>query len=87
MHELHYFHKSKKGICGDDFNNKEQSDLINLSFILSLSELLRFELPFSGKFVGEYAVVTMSNNEKYYIGEGSFIGLRDAILINSVTNV
>jgi len=79
FHQLHYFKKSQNGICADDFTNKEQLDTINLMFILSLSDLLNFDLPLSGKHVGQYALVTMSNNDKYYIWRNSFMYLKNVL--------
>src|SRR5690606_18753900 len=76
---LHFFKKSNNGICADDFKNKTEIDTINLKMILSLSELLKFETPLSGRYVGKYAMLTMSNNDKYYIHENSFADLSNAI--------
>jgi len=78
LFKLHYFKKAEH-ICGDDFKNKNQIDTINLNHVLSLSELQKFNLPFSGKFVGKYALATMVNNDKYYIKEDSFSELSSAL--------
>ncbi len=54
-------------------------DTINLKFLLSLSDLQKFETPLSGRYVGKFALVTMSNNDKYYIDEDSFADLSEAL--------
>ena len=79
MYKLHYFRKSQTGICADDFKNAKEVDTINLNFLLSLSDLQTFVTPLSGRYVGNFARVTMSNNDKYYIDENSFADLSEAI--------
>lgn len=76
---LKYFSKSDQGICSNDFTNTEQLVKINLEFVLSLSELERFILPLSGELADSYALLTMSNNDKYYIREKVFKELSNAI--------
>ena len=78
-HYLKYFHTGK-GICGDDFKNDEKIITININFILSLSELQTFELPFSGKYIGTFASLTMSNNDVYYLKQESYLELSKALL-------
>ena len=75
FYQLRYFKKSTNGLCGADFENKEEKDMVNIPLISSVSDLISFKLPFSNGFVGKYAVVTMNNGEKYYIGEESFLSL------------
>jgi hypothetical protein len=70
--ELKYFSKSSKGISASDFENEAKNVKINIDFILSLSEIETFKLPLSENFAGKYALVTMSNNDKYYIKENIF---------------
>ena len=79
MFKLQFFQKSQNGICAKDLQNNQQAENINLKFLLSLSDLLRFETPFTGCFVGNYAVVTMSNNDRYFIDEKAFYDLSDAV--------
>ena len=79
FYKLLYFKKSQDGICGEDFKNKQEIETINLKFLLSLSGLIKYENPFSGCFVGCFATVTMSNNEKYFIDENSFYNVSNAI--------
>ena len=79
MYKLHYFIKSQTGICADDFKNAKEVDTINLNFLLSLSDLQTFVTPLSGRYVGKFARVTMSNNDKYYIDENSFADLSETI--------
>jgi hypothetical protein len=69
---LLYFKKSQTGICADDFKNKEKVDIINLEYLLSVSDLESFMTPFTGRYVGKFAIVKMSNNDTYYIGGASF---------------
>lgn len=73
------FFATGKGICGDDFKNKDMETKINPRFILSLTPLRMFTLPFSDRQVRKYAVLTMSNNDKYYLREESYLFLNDAI--------
>jgi hypothetical protein len=79
MFKLHFFKKSQNGICADDFKNAKEIDTINLKYLLSLSDLQKFETPLSGRYVGKFALVTMSNNDKYYIDENSFADLSEAL--------
>lgn len=79
MYKLHYFRKSQTGICADDFKNVKKVVKINLKFLLSLSDLKIFSTVFTEKYVGKFAVVTMSNNDKYYIDENSFSDLSQAL--------
>lgn len=79
MYKLHYFKKSQTGICADDFKNAKKVDTINLNFILSLSDLKKFVTPLSRRYVGKFAIVTMNNNDKYYIDENSFAYLLEAL--------
>lgn len=78
LYKLHFFKKGT-GLCADDFNNKEYFENINPEFILSISGILSFNTPLSKRYVGEYAIVTMSNNDKYFIKSGSFIDLQEQI--------
>lgn len=71
FYKLSYFKKAEN-ICANDLKEKDQIDIINLSFISSLSELKKFYLPFSGEFKGLYALLTMNNGDRYYISEESF---------------
>lgn len=64
--------KSGPDLCGDDFENKESVININPQFLLSFTDLLRFTLPFSGKLVGKYSVIEMSNGDRYYLNEEQF---------------
>lgn len=55
------------GVCASDLKEGESQEMINLEFVLSVSDLLEFKLPLSGDFVCNYGIITMSNNDKYYI--------------------
>ena len=74
FYKLNYFQKGNS-LCGADLNNKNQIEMINLSFVSSLSDLKEFRLPFSGEFRGNYAILTMNNCDKYYINENTFSDL------------
>jgi hypothetical protein len=76
MYNLQYFRKSQNGICAADFDNKRMHDLINPSFLLSLSGLQNFHT-ITGNFAGKFSIVTMSNDDKYYIDEISFNALQE----------
>jgi len=78
FYRLHYFKKGD-GLCGSDLDNRNQVDTINLTFVSSLSDLQKFTLPFSGTFKGNYAVLTMSNGDRYYIKEDIFASVSTAI--------
>jgi hypothetical protein len=68
FYKLNYFKKSSEGIYATDFENHIKTDSINLNLVCSLSELLSFGN--SIVFIKDpyYAIVTMNNGEKYYIG-------------------
>ena len=75
--EIKYFSDSNNGISANDFRNKDRSVNLNVNFILSLSSLVRFSLPFSGNYIDSYAVLTMSNNDKYYIREDEYNRIKE----------
>ena len=77
MIQLNYFSKSKNGICGSDFENKIQTDSVNENYILSISNIKKFCLPLSGKFVDNYFTVTMGNGDIYYLKENEYVNLRN----------
>jgi len=79
LFKLRFFKQSQIGICADDFKNEKKITTINLKFLLSLSDLQKFETPLSNRYVGKYALVTMSNNDKYYIDENSFFDLSETL--------
>lgn len=72
VYDLRFFKCTQVGICASDFDNKEETDKINIDYILSISGIKKFNTPFSGKFIGEYAVITMANNDHYYISRKSY---------------
>lgn len=78
---IKYFKKSDS-LCADDFENNDKIEWINLDFLLSLSSLKMYYTPMSGKEIGRYALVTMSNNDKYCIREDEFIELEKSIAKN-----
>lgn len=84
FYKLQYVTKSETGICGSDFDDNRKEDNINTSLILSISSLMEFKLPFSGRFICNYALVTMSNNDKYYIDEEEFIRIYDLLQLHKL---
>ncbi len=86
LYKLSYFKKSRSGICANDFKNKKEVDTININFLLSLSGLQRFEMPLSVKYVEDFAIVTMSNNDTYYIDKTSFEDLSKALAVPAAGN-
>lgn len=80
MIEIKFFAHSKTGICGADFNNRSRSELINLSYVVSVSDVRLFDLPFSGQHVGEYVQVKMHDGSYYYLSKDHGIDLRNKIL-------
>lgn len=81
MFNIRYFKKGND-ICGDDFKNHE-IEKINLDLLSSLSELKKLELPFSSKKVGDYALITMNNGDKYYIDDVTYQRLMNLVEINN----
>lgn len=63
------FFKKGDGVCANDFESTEQRENINIDFLISVSDIKNFSLPLSGKHVGKFSTVTMSNNDKYHISE------------------
>jgi len=87
FYKLLYFKKSQDGICGEDFKNEQKTETINLKFLLSLSGLIKYENPFSGRFVGNFAIVTMSNNDRYFIDMNSFFNVNQFIRRHTEINI
>lgn len=77
-YELKYFKKSDK-ICLSDFESENKIEWINLDYLLSLSDLGAVYFPFTGGESRKCALVTMSNNDKYYIRESEFNELQTTI--------
>jgi hypothetical protein len=65
MYKLKYF--SRGILCGSNFENGRRTIRINLQHVSTVSEIERFVLPFSNKFVGEYAEVRMQNGDTFFI--------------------
>ena len=71
MYKLKYF-QSGRDLCGSDFKNENKIEYINLQQISSISDIKKFNLPFSGNYAGEYVVVRMSNGSIFYIYKEEF---------------
>jgi hypothetical protein len=71
MFKLNYFKKSDS-ICGSDFENNRKTEHINLLQVSSLSELKAFRLPFSGKYVGDYSILSMLNGDKFAVDKKEY---------------
>jgi hypothetical protein len=78
FHKIHYFKKSDN-ICAEDLKEKEKIEIINISLISSISDLLDFKLPFSGKFIGKYALITMNNGDKFYVNEKPYLFMMELL--------
>jgi len=75
MYKLKYFYKGKS-ICADDLKSDNKLiDIINLQEISSVSNIKKYHLPFSGDYVGNYSVVSMKNDNTYFIDEEEFNNL------------
>ena len=72
FYKLKYFSASTSGIAGNHLEHPEKTVLINLDLVSEVSELLRFDLPISGKHIGTYAIVMMNNTSLFYIKETSY---------------
>lgn len=82
---LTYFKKSQiDSICANDFENEEYTDIINSRHLLSISNLQEFRTPLYQKYVGDFAVVKMINNDKYHIKKDMFIILSAGIINESI---
>ncbi len=68
MYKLQYF-KSGNSICGSDLEGKQQVEYINLQQVSSLSDIKKFFLPLTGTYIGDYAVVSMQNGDRFYINK------------------
>lgn len=79
LYTLKYFNKNV--ICADDFKSTDKTAMINLKAISSLTELEPFILIFSGKHVNNYATLTMTNNDRYYIREETYEKLKNNLVI------
>lgn len=79
FYKLTFIRKNENLLCGADFNLRRKETTINLNFILSLSDVAMFHLPLSGKEVGEYAVLTMSNNDTYCVSKTEYSKLMGEI--------
>lgn len=71
--EITFFHKGDNGISPNMYENVSEVELINLNSILSITNIKKLFKAFSGEFVGEYAIISMSNNENYYIKKGEYL--------------
>jgi hypothetical protein len=76
LYTLTFFAKTRTGIIADDFDNTPQTERINIAHLVSLSNMKEFKWPLPGEtVVGKYAVVTMCNDDKYYIDNKSYSDL------------
>lgn len=79
FYKLQFFKKSlKEDIFPGEDDSHTFIETINLTMILSLSSLRKLEA-YSGKTLFEYSVLTMSNNDKYYLNPKSFFDLTKAM--------
>lgn len=78
LFKLKYF-QIGNSLCGSDFENIDSVENINLEHIISFSELKKFTLPFSDNYVGDYALLRLSNNQQYFIKEPVFHELSEVL--------
>lgn len=78
MFSVQYF-KNSESICGSDFKNKRNTEYINLQQVSSLSQLMTFRLPFSGKYVGDYGILSMQNGDKFVVDKDEYQRIKQAL--------
>lgn len=79
VHKIKYFSKSEN-ICFNDFSNRDSVDIINIDYVVSVSELKAFRMPFSGETKKERSsIVRMINGDSYHIREASFNELTELL--------
>lgn len=69
---LSYFANPTTWICEENFKSKDQTVILNLDYVVSITELETFILAFFGKHGDKYSVVTMRNDDKYFIREKEY---------------
>jgi len=75
---------SSHSLCADDFKNKPESVFLNLKYLVSISDLLKFYLPTSGGYVNQYSIVTMLNNSRYYITEEEYLRVYNSLILEGL---
>lgn len=75
-----YFYNHSTFSADDLRNNKEDEVRVNPKYILSLTKLKAYRLPFSGEYVGKYALLTMSNNDCYVMREEAYKSLETELI-------
>lgn len=78
MYKLKYF-TTGKGMCASDFENQLQIENINLKQVSSFTDMKKFNLPLSGTYKGDYAIVSMLNDNKFYINKAEHGKLTEAL--------
>jgi len=82
MFTLITYFNDKKTICADDFNNKEQSILLNVKLIQSISTPIMYYLPFSGDIpINKYSIVTMQSGDSFCIYYDEYVHLSSKVVI------
>lgn len=81
MYRLKYFTKGK-GMCGSDLENTQQIENVNLQQVSSFSDIKKFNLPFSGTYKGDYAIVSMQNGDIFYISRTEHKKISEALNCN-----
>lgn len=74
--DIEYIRKGNGGLCGADFLEEGRKTIINITYILSLSDLIEFTLPISGTAVAYFSMLTMSNGDIYYLNDESYKKLK-----------
>jgi len=78
MYKLQYFTKGN-GLCASDLENQQQSENINLQQVSSLSDMKKFNLPLSGTYIGDYAIVNMLNGDVFFIDKVEYVKISKAL--------
>jgi len=78
MYKLKYFTKGN-GMCASDLENTQQIEYVNLQQVSSFSDIKKFNLPLSGTYKGDYAIVSMQNGDNFYIDKTEHAKISEAL--------
>lgn len=82
MYKLQIFHFGNS-ISADDFKNPLMYEYINLTQISSISDIKKFYLIISKRYVGDYCTVTMHNGNVFFIFKEEQEKLLKAVLLEN----
>lgn len=78
MYKLNYFTRGDS-LYARDLENQRQIEYVNLHQLSSISDIKKFNVPLSGTYKGDYAVVSMQNGDRFYIDKIEFSKLAEAL--------